>query len=137
MLLRNRKADDIHYGRWCGLGGKFEPGETPEACVCREVREESGLEISEPELKGLMTLPRFKDGVDWYVFVFVATRFSGTLAPACAEGELAWIDDDELLGLNLWEGDPVFLKRLADPGFFSATFEYVDGKLVRHDMRRY
>jgi ADP-ribose pyrophosphatase YjhB (NUDIX family) len=82
MLLNlehlNKKANDIHEGKWNGLGGKFEAGETPEKCVIREVYEESGLLIREPKLCGLLVFPRFK-GNDWYVFVFTADDFSGEL----------------------------------------------------------
>jgi len=71
MLYRNKKENDYHEGKWNGLGGKFELGETPEECAIRELKEESGLTVENPKLKGLLTFPNF-DGVDdWYVFVFV------------------------------------------------------------------
>ena len=77
MLLnlehRNKKANDIHEGKWNGLGGKFEAGETPEECLIREVYEESGLSIDNPRLRGLLIFPNFK-GNDWYVFVFTTTE---------------------------------------------------------------
>ena len=79
MLHRVKKAQDIHAGKWNGLGGKLEPGETPEACAIREVREESGLEIDPPQWRGLLTFPNFAHGEDWYAFVFVARSFRGTL----------------------------------------------------------
>ena len=72
MLRRGKKPNDIHQGKWNGLGGKFEPGETPEECVMREVMEESGLQISQLRLAGFLSFPEFKDGVDWYVFVYTA-----------------------------------------------------------------
>ena len=78
MVHRNKKVNDIHKGKWNGLGGKFEAGETPEECVTREVFEESGLSIRDPKLCGLLMLPKFK-GNDWYVFVFTATQFRGQL----------------------------------------------------------
>jgi GPH family glycoside/pentoside/hexuronide:cation symporter len=78
MIHRIKRADDIHLGKWNGLGGKFEPGESPEECVIREVREESGLELRQPRLCGLLMFPGFK-GNDWYVFVFTAREFSGEL----------------------------------------------------------
>lgn len=136
MMHRIKKARDVHAGKWCGLGGKFETGEDPEACVCREVREEAGLELHAPELKGLLTLPRFKDGVDWYVFVFVARQFRGELG-TCAEGELAWIPDDQVCRLNLWEGDPEFIRLLDRDLFFSGTYLYVDGRLESSRLRTY
>ena len=87
MLHRVKKQDDIHEGKWNGLGGKFEPGESPEECVVREVREEAGLKIKNPRLKGVLTFPGFAKGEDWYVFVFTAPEFTGRMRD-CAEGEL-------------------------------------------------
>ena len=77
MLRRVKKNNDIHYGKWYGLGGKFEAGETPEECVVREVFEESGLQITSPQLVGFLSFPEFKDGVDRYVFVLVAQSEAG------------------------------------------------------------
>lgn len=133
MLLRNRKPGDIHAGKYNGLGGKLEPGETPEACVCREVHEECGLTLVEPSLRGLLTFPSFAAGRDWYVWVFVAHRFSGTQHD-CPEGELRWVADHELLDLPLWEGDRIFLRWLAEGRFFSARMRYQDGRLIEHDQ---
>ena len=134
MLHRNKKPGDVHRGKWNGLGGKFEPGESPEECVVREVREESGLTVSDPRLHGVLTFPDFRSGEDWLVFLYTAAKFTGTLGE-CAEGDLEWIDDAKLLELPLWEGDRVFLPWLSRPGFFSAKFVYRDGKLVGHDER--
>lgn len=128
MLLRNKKPNDIHEGKWNGLGGKFERGESPEECVRREVLEESGLIIDKPVLCGLLTFPNFKDDQDWYVYVFTAENPEGELINS-AEGHLEWIDDERLLELNLWEGDHHFLRWIAQGKFFSAKFEYVDKTL--------
>jgi 8-oxo-dGTP diphosphatase len=133
MLHRIKKDRDIHAGKWNGLGGKFEEGETPEACVIREIAEESGYHIDNPQLRGVLTFPAFKDDEDWYVFVFTATVFDGEMIDS-AEGELAWIDDDKLLDLNLWEGDPIFLRWLEEGRFFSGMFRYVDKQLVEHSV---
>jgi len=136
MIHRIKKADDMHHGKWNGLGGKFEPGETPEECVIREVREESGLTILDPTLKGFLTFPLFSKNEDWYAFVFVATQFEGELIDS-NEGELAWIDDDKLLSLPLWEGDLMFLPYLDGEGIFSGKFVYQDGRLVEHKLNFY
>lgn len=136
MIHRIKKADDVHQGKWNGLGGKFEPGETPEECVIREVREESGLTIINPTLKGFLTFPLFSKNEDWYAFVFVATQFEGTLIES-NEGNLAWIDDDKLLSLPLWEGDLIFLPHLNEAGFFSGKFIYHVGNLIDHNMMFY
>ncbi len=136
MLHRTKKENDIHKGKWNGLGGKFEPGECPEACVIREVQEESGLAISMPKLRGFITFPAFDDIQDWYVFVFTADQFKGELIDS-NEGRLEWIPDTELDKLNLWEGDPIFLEWIKDGRFFSSVFEYSAGKLKSHSVHFY
>jgi 8-oxo-dGTP diphosphatase len=123
MVHRNKKANDIHEGKWNGLGGKFEAGETPEMCITREVQEEAGLIIHNPRLHGLLVFTNFR-GNDWYVFVFTASEFEGGLLEASPEGTLEWIDDDKLTSLNLWESDHIFFPWIAQGKFFSAKFEY-------------
>ncbi len=136
MIHRIKRQNDMHAGKWNGLGGKLELGETPEECVLREVEEESGLQIINPVMRGFLTFPQFSNDEDWYVFVFVADHYQGSLGES-AEGELAWIDDKCLLNLNLWEGDRLFIPWLDEPEFFSAKFEYRDGSLVGHGVVRY
>lgn len=132
MVYRNRKANDIHEGKWNGLGGKFEAGETPEECVRREVQEEAGLLIQNPRLHGLLMFPNFK-GNDWYVFVFTASEFSGELIDS-PEGKLEWIEDSQLSSLNLWESDHIFLPWIQRDEFFSAKFEYEGDKMRRYEV---
>lgn len=136
MIHRVKKENDMHQGKWNGLGGKLDPGESPEECVIREVREESGLKIRKPILKGLLTFPGFANDEDWYAFVFLAHEFEGQLIDS-SEGDLAWIDDQDLLELDLWEGDLIFLPWLENPGFFSGKFIYQDGRLVDHNVNFY
>ncbi len=133
MLHRIKKQNDIHQGKWNGLGGKCLQGETPEECVIREVFEESGLQIVSPKLHGIITFPLFKENEDWYVFVFTAKKFSGILIDS-PEGHLDWIDDNKILSLSLWEGDKIFLSWLEKKEFFSAKFEYKNGMLARHSV---
>lgn len=133
MLHRIKKENDMHAGKWNGLGGKLEPGETPEECAVREIQEESGLQVRSLRLHGIITFPAF-DGVDdWYTYLFTASDFQGSLIDS-PEGVLAWIDDRELLSLNLWPGDRIFLPWLERPGFFSAKFIYQAGQLIRHHV---
>ncbi len=136
MIHRVKKENDMHEGKWNGLGGKLEPGETPEECVIREVREESGLRIHNPILKGLLTFPAFDGFDDWYVFVFVVTEFEGELIDS-PEGNLKWIDDSHVLNLHLWDGDKIFLPWLNDDTFFSAKFIYKSGKLKKYHVEFY
>ena len=134
MLHRIKKENDIHQGKWNGLGGKFEQGESPEECVIREVKEESGLDIKNPILRGIITFPLFKDQEDWYVFVYTTNQFTGNVIDS-PEGKLAWIDDQELLSLNLWPGDYIFLKWIyQQSAFFSATFTYENKELISHSV---
>ena len=133
MLHRIKKENDIHEGKWNGLGGKFEDGESPEDCVIREVKEESGLDILNPTLKGILTFPKFDEVDDWMVFVFVSNEFSGELSE-CDEGVLKWIDNDNILKLNLWDGDKIYMKWLTGHPFFSAKFIYKKRILQSHDV---
>lgn len=136
MLHRNKREADVHKGKWNGLGGKFLSGETPEECVEREVREESGLSIRNPRFKGILTFPSFKPAEDWIVFVFTADEFEGELTE-CDEGELAWVDTEKLKELNLWEGDKYFLDWINKNQFFSAKFIYQDQQYIKHDVTFY
>lgn len=133
MLHRTKKENDIHEGKWNGLGGKLERGETPEECIRREIREESGLLIENPQLRGILTFPGFDEENDWYVFVFLIKQFSGDLVES-PEGELQWIPDSRLLNLNLWEGDHYFLEWLRGGRFFSGKFIYKSGRLRQHSV---
>jgi 8-oxo-dGTP diphosphatase len=132
MVYRNKKPNDIHEGKWNGLGGKFEPGESPDECVCREVLEESGLRIRNPKLHGLLMFPNFKDN-DWYVFVFTALDFEGELIDS-PEGRLEWIPDEKLTSLNLWASDQIFFPWLEKDGFFSAKFVYEGDEMKSYEV---
>ena len=133
MVYRNKKPNDMHAGKWNGLGGKFEPGESPEECIIREVREESGLEIRNPKMHGLLMFPAFK-GDDWYVFVFSAREFSSDLMANSPEGRLEWIPDENLTSLNLWESDQIFFPWLDGDEFFSAKFVYEGDEMKRYEV---
>jgi 8-oxo-dGTP diphosphatase len=136
MIHRVKKANDMHQGKWNGLGGKLEPGETPEECARREITEESGLRVGNLQLKGLLTFPAFANEEDWYAFVFVADEFEGKLIDS-PEGVLQWIDDSELMDLDLWAGDRIFLEWLDRPGFFSGKFIYQDGVFIDYEVNFY
>jgi 8-oxo-dGTP diphosphatase len=133
MIHRVKKQNDDHEGKWNGLGGKVERGESPEECAIREMKEETGLNVRDPELKGILTFPDFAKGHDWYVFVYVIRDFDGELIDS-PEGNLAWIPDEKLLDLNLWEGDRHFLPWIEENRFFSGKFIYRDGAYVSHEV---
>jgi 8-oxo-dGTP diphosphatase len=133
MVHRIKKANDMHLGKWNGLGGKLEPGETPEECCVRELYEETGLHVRNPKFKGMITFPGFADDEDWYTFLFVIDEFEGELSDS-PEGTLEWVEDEQLLALNLWEGDRIFIPWLDKPEFFSAKFVYKDGVYTSYEV---
>ena len=133
MIHRVKKANDMHAGKWNGLGGKLESGETPEECAIREIWEETGLRVVNPKLRGIITFPGFSNDEDWYTFLYVVDDFQGVLIDS-PEGVLKWIPDDQLLNLNLWEGDRIFIPWLDATAFFSAKFVYKEGKLLDHSV---
>jgi 8-oxo-dGTP diphosphatase len=135
MLHRIKKVNDIHAGKWNGLGGKLEPGESPEQCVIREVREEAGLEINSPRYHGLLIFADFA-GDDWFVWVFTADKFSGDLIES-SEGHLKWISDEEVTSLNLWPSDQIFLPWLNTGKIFSARFQYHGEQMFGHEVAFY
>ncbi|MCL2361578.1 MAG: 8-oxo-dGTP diphosphatase [Defluviitaleaceae bacterium] len=137
MLHRTKKQNDMHRGRYVGLGGKFETGESPEDCVVREVFEESGLHIKNPQLRGILTFPGFFKQEDWYVFLFVATEFTGEMQP-CEEGKLVWVDKNKLNELPMHGGDRYFLKWLDEhKGIFSAKYIYEHGVFKDYQLTVY
>jgi 8-oxo-dGTP diphosphatase len=121
------KAKGYQQGKWNGLGGKFDPSESPEECMKRETFEESGLTVEEAQLKGFITFPDFDGEDDWYCFVYTVSKFSGEVK-ASDEGELTWIPDAEVMNLNLWAGDRVFLPWVMGEKLFSAKFIYQQGE---------
>ena len=117
-------------------GGKLIPGETPEECVIREVYEESGLTIKNPTLRGIMTFPKFDDIDDWLVFLYTSNEFKGNLIES-DEGILNWINNNEILNLNLWDGDKIYLAWLKQDKFFSAKFIYKNRELKDYSVTFY
>jgi len=136
MIYRIKKRNDVHEGKWNGLGGKFEGNESPEECVIREIKEESGLNIKSPKLHGFITFPLFDGKEDWYVFIFTAHEFTGKLIDS-NEGNLEWIPNKKIIELNLWDGDVIFLNWLKKNKFFSAKFIYNNGKLENYSVNFY
>ncbi len=123
MLHRTKKEGDENRDKWIGVGGKFEPGESPEDCLLREVREETGLTLTAWRYRGLVT---FVSDV-WpceYMHLFTADAWTGEERP-CDEGELRWIGKEELYELTMWQGDRIFLRLLSEEvPFFSLKLVY-------------
>jgi 8-oxo-dGTP diphosphatase len=136
LMLHRTREGDYHRGKYNGLGGKLGPGESPEECMQREVFEESGLKPTRWTLRGFITFPAF-DGVnDWYVWLYTIEAFTGELRPS-PEGELCWVDDAALGGLELWEGDRIFLPWLRESKLFSAKFVYENGIFKGYEVKFY
>lgn len=134
MLHRIRKKDDANAGKWIGVGGHFEEGESPEECLLREVYEETGLKLTTYKLRGIITFVSDEWGSE-YMHLYTADGFEGDLAEAmknCNEGVLKWIPKKDIFNLALWEGDKIFLKLLLEKeNIFSLKLEYRGDKLVR------
>ena len=131
MLKRVKKKEDINKGKWIGVGGHFEEGESPEECVCREVLEETGLRLKSYKARGILTFVQNKTFTE-YIWLFTADEYEGELIE-CDEGILEWIDKDKISELELWEGDRIFLELLnTEEEFFSLKLEYEGDKLVKY-----
>lgn len=130
MLHRIKKHNDINEGKWIGVGGHAEGQESPEECLLREVKEETGLTLTSYKLRGLVTFISDKCEPE-LMCVFTANEYIGELTE-CNEGELYWIDKAVVPTLPTWEGDRVFLDLLlsGDERFFSLKLQYEGEKLV-------
>ena len=133
MIHRNKRPDDLHYGKYNGLGGRMEAGESVAGGMIREIREESGLVAQELVLRGTISWPGFgKMGEDWFGFIFRIDRWSGVAHEGNHEGTLEWIDVDQVLTLPLWESDRLFLPMVFDQSSttFHGVMPYENGRMV-------
>lgn len=130
MMYRNKKENDVNEGKWIGIGGHFEEGESPDECLMREVKEETGLTLTDYHFRGIVTFCSEGWPIE-YMCLYTADGFTGELISDCNEGELRWVDKKDILKLRLWEGDKVFLKLLLEDGpFFSLKLKYVGDEMV-------
>ena len=130
MLHRVKKQNDLNHDKWIGVGGKFEAGESPEECICRETLEETGLTLTDYQYRGIVT---FVSDV-WeteYMHLFTATGWTGTLKE-CDEGVLEWVGWEKMKALPQWEGDKIFLRLIHDAAtpFFSLKLRYEGERLA-------
>ncbi len=129
MLHRVKKENDLNRDKWIGLGGKFEPGESPEECLLREVREETGLTLTSFRYRGIVTFVSDRWGTE-YMHLFTADGFTGEIGE-CDEGVLEWIKKSDFAALPQWEGDRIFLRLLEeDAPFFSLKLCYAGDRLT-------
>lgn len=128
MLHRIKKENDVNKDKWIGVGGHFEQDETPEECLLREVKEETGLTLTSYRFCGLVTFL----AAGWpseYMCLFTADGFTGHLRE-CSEGTLEWVKKTELPKLKLWQGDMIFLRLMEEKGgFFSLKLRYEGDEL--------
>lgn len=137
MLHRVSEKDDVNHGKWIGVGGHFKEGESPEECLLREVKEETGLTLTSYRFRGIITFVMDEWGCE-YMHLYTADGFDGIAdegMAACNEGILKWIPKAQLNELNLWEGDRIFLKLLIDDEKpFSLKLEYHGDVLVNTSL---
>jgi 8-oxo-dGTP diphosphatase len=133
MVHRNARPNDLHLGKYNGLGGKLEANEDVAVGMRRELREEAAIECLEMNLRGTISWPGFgSQGEDWFGFLFVVSRYRGHPLSSNAEGSLEWIELDRLDRLPLWEGDRHFLPLVfdTDPRGFHGVMPYRDGRML-------
>ena len=136
MLHRTSKKKDGNKDKWIGVGGHFEKGESPEECLLREVKEETGLELTSYQFRGIVTFIS-DEWPDEYMCLYTADRYTGDIGN-CDEGELVWVEKGKIMDLNIWEGDKIFLKLLTEnQPFFSLKLEYKGDKLVNTVLNKY
>ncbi len=129
MLHRVKKEKDINRDKWIGVGGHFEEGESPEECLLREVKEETGLTLTAWKLRGIITFGTDTCDTE-YMFLYTADSYTGELKE-CDEGNLEWVEKSAVCELPIWEGDKIFFRLLEEQaGFFSLKLSYVGDRLV-------
>ena len=130
LLHRVKKENDENHDKWIGVGGKLEEGESPEDCLLREVREETGLTLTSWRYRGIVTFVSDEWGTE-YMHLFTADAWEGQIRQDCDEGVLEWIHREKLLSLPIWEGDKIFLRLLdQDAPFFSLKLRYEGARLA-------
>ena len=129
LLHRVSKKNDANKDKWIGIGGKFEDKESPEDCLLREAKEETGLTLTSYRLRGIVTFVSNEYPTE-YMFLYTADGYEGEIG-ACKEGTLEWVKKKDMYSLNLWEGDKIFLKLLEEEyPFFSLKLSYEGDKFV-------
>ena len=134
MLHRIKKQNDLNKDKWVGIGGKFEETESPEQCNLREVFEETGLKLNNAKYRGVVT---FVSDL-WeseLMHIFTASDFSGEIRE-CDEGELVWVEKNNIYSLPIWEGDKIFLRLIENENrpFLSLRLQYVGEKLISAEL---
>jgi 8-oxo-dGTP diphosphatase len=135
-VLLHQRVKDPNKGLWVAPGGKLEADESPAECAVREMREESGLHVSELVLRGIMTEVSPRPDYQWITFIFAATRWSGQLAPAAGVGEFRWIRTADVFDHAIPATDRIFFARVlrvADPPFLLKFTYDAELRITRMD----
>lgn len=128
MLFRNKKENDLNMGKWIGIGGHIEIGEDKEIALRREIKEETGLDVLSYQYRGEILFQN--DIYEEIMYLFIVDSFKGSLIP-CDEGALSWIDKKDIMSLNMWEGDRIFLPiLLTTDEMINLVLRYSGDKLV-------
>ena len=136
MLHRVKKKNDMNQDKWLGVGGKLEDGESPEDCLIREVKEETGLTLKKFAYRGFITFVSKQWGTE-YMHLYTATEYEGEMKE-CDEGTLEWVHKTKIENLNLWEGDKIFFRLLEENvGFFSLKLCYDEDRLIWYEINKY
>ncbi len=138
LIHRSTRHDDLHAGKYNGLGGKLLPGEDIVSGMCREISEEAGLECLDLKLRGTISWPGFgKNGEDWFGFIFRIDHWRGEPRQSNPEGVLEWVEIARILELPLWEGDRHFLPLVFEdsPRQFHGVLPYANGRPVSWTVR--
>ena len=133
MMHRVKRENDINKDKWVGVGGHFEADESPEECLLREVKAETGLTLTSWRFRGVLTFICDKQPTE-YMFLYTADAYSGELTE-CSEGDLEWIDKSCVYDLPIWEGDKIFFRLLEEEHpFFSLKLKYENDILVETSL---
>lgn len=129
MLHRVKKDKDVNKDKWIGVGGHLEEGESPDECIVREVKEETGLTLTNYKFRGIVTFVLEDWGTE-YMFLYTADGFEGEIIE-CNEGNLEWVKKSKVYELPVWEGDKIFFRLLEErQDFFSLKLNYQESKLI-------
>ena len=132
MMHRVKKVNDENHDKWIGVGGKFEPGESAEECMLREVKEETGLSPVDWKYRGIVTFVSDVWGKE-IMHLFTCDRFTGVLSDCCSEGNLEWVPKQDVPRLPIWEGDRIFFRLLEeDAPFFDLELHYIGDSLAEY-----
>lgn len=133
LVNRSKREDDIHYGKYNGLGGKLEPNEDVVSGFIREVKEEAGIEPTNTILRGTINWPGFGGvGEDWFGFIFRVDSYEGEPQKENPEGYLEWVELDKFDQINFWESDRYWLDLVFNENkkVFHGTAPFLDGKMI-------